>query len=169
MATIENFPKELSNKNNQKYKKSIPTIDMTPMVDLGFLLITFFIFTAALSQQNAMDIIVPANDGTIDIEKKGVLNILCSAKKAFVYEGDNLLSMQAINYNNIRKIIIEKKNQAEQNNYENKFIILIKPTNEANYQQVVNILDEMTINEIHRYALVDANPKENQLLTHKIK
>lgn len=164
MATIENFPKELSNKNNQKYKKSIPTIDMTPMVDLGFLLITFFIFTAALSQQNAMDIIVPANDGTIDIEKKGVLNILCSAKKVFVYEGDNLLSMQAINYNNIRKIIIEKKNQAVQNNYENKFFILIKPTNEVNYQQVVNILDEMTINDVQRYALVDSSPKEYQLI-----
>lgn len=169
MITIESISQELSKMNDKVLKRTTASIDMTPMVDLGFLLITFFIFTAALSQQNAMNIIVPANDGTIDIEKKGVLNILCSAKKVFVYEGDNLSSMQAINYNNIREIIIEKKNKAEQNKYENKFIILIKPTKDANYQQVVNILDEMTINEIHRYALIDSNLKENQLLTHKIK
>ncbi len=167
MATIENISQELSKKNNKVLKRKMPSIDMTPMVDLGFLLITFFIFTAALTQQNAMNIIVPNDECTMDIYEKGVLNILCTANKAFVYEGNNLLSMQAISYNNIRKIIIEKKKKAEQNKIANEFIILIKPTQEANYKQVVNVLDEMAINEVQRYALIDSNPKENQQLTHK--
>lgn len=134
---------------------------MTPMVDLGFLLITFFIFTTTISKPVAMDLVVPKNvfPPTI-ITKKGVIHILLDDKNAFVYEGDDLSKIEKITYNEIRNKINNKKERVKKQNLENKFMVLIKASENANYQQLINVLDEMIINDVKRYALVDIHQKE---------
>jgi len=169
MATIEN--QEIGKQNGigiKKPNKKSTTIDMTPMVDLGFLLITFFIFTTSLSLPKAMDMIVPKDDGPNNpIDQRGVLNIILSDKKAFVYEGKNLASIQEINFNEMRKNIIKKKLQCERNGIQEKFMVLIKPDKKANYKHLVDALDEMAINEVERYALVEIDKQENNFINNK--
>ncbi len=162
MATIDTSQIKLPKKIgvNKIQTKSIQ-IDMTPMVDLGFLLITFFIFTTTISTPVAMDLVVPKDVfPPTSIQKDGVLNILLDDKNAFVYEGNDILKIQKIPYNQIRNKIINKKRRMKQENKENKFIALIKPSETANYQQLINVLDEMIISEVKRYALVDLEKKE---------
>jgi hypothetical protein len=43
-------------------------------------------------------------------------------------------------------------------------VVVIKPTPEATYKNTVDILDEMTINEVKRFALVDISESEMQLI-----
>ncbi len=60
----------------------------------------------------------------------------------------------------IRDIISNKKKTTEGKD----FVVVIKPNDEANYQNMVAILDEMTIYEVKRFALVSISPLENELV-----
>ena len=74
-------------------------IDLTPMVDLGFLLITFFIFTTTISKKNSTNLYMPkdSNDSTL-IKNTGALTILLFDKnRVFYYEGNNPLMMKTTN------------------------------------------------------------------------
>jgi hypothetical protein len=42
--------------------------------------------------------------------------------------------------------------------------VVIKPNEEATYKNSVDILDEMTINDVKRFALIDITPDENLLV-----
>lgn len=168
MAEIQ--PNNSTNNKHVAKRKTLSTrVDLTPMVDLGFLLITFFIFTTALSKPNAMNLYFPKEDTNTQltpIPKSKVLTILPAANnKIYYYYGDNKFAMQQTNFgeNGIRKIILEKKKDVSLK-YGNakETIILIKPTNNSTYQNMVDVLDEMLINNISRYMLLDADKEELQ-------
>ena len=100
-----------------KQKKLSTRVDLTPMVDLGFLLITFFIFTTALSKPNTMKLFLPKNELNIpptEIANSKLLTILPAANNVvYYYYGDNPLAMQQTNFgeDGIRKIIIDKRKE----------------------------------------------------------
>src|SRR3954468_20783319 len=75
----------------KRTRKLSTRVDMTPMVDLGFLLITFFIFTTSLNQPKAMRLIMPddAKDAKPnETPESGVLTILLgSGNSVFYFEG----------------------------------------------------------------------------------
>ncbi|MGC4235535.1 MAG: biopolymer transporter ExbD [Niabella sp.] len=161
-------------------------IDMTPMVDLGFLLITFFIFTSALSEPNTMNLFMPKTDGPPSlIPQSGALTIIVDKEgKLSYYEGapatDGSNFTQS-SLSQIRKEIVRKKMEViskyiadaacEAKAATNKtsiddcrqknLTVLIKPTADADYKTIVAVLDEMAINKIARYVLAD--PDENEL------
>jgi biopolymer transport protein ExbD len=141
---------------------------MTPMVDLGFLLITFFIFTTTMSTPSTLDLFMPKDtDKDEELNKakeSGALTIMMGKENhIYYYEGklapdaSNFLSS---NFKDIRDIIIKKKKSTPVED----LVIVIKPNEEATYKNTVDMLDEMTINEIKRFALVDISPVENELI-----
>ncbi|MBK6635568.1 MAG: biopolymer transporter ExbD [Chitinophagaceae bacterium] len=75
----------------QRFNKKSTRIDLTPMVDLGFLLITFFVFTTALTTPMAMNIVVPYDKRPVndDVCESCVLTVLLHNNNRIVYyEGD---------------------------------------------------------------------------------
>ena len=87
MAQMELQPSE-SKKTRRTLHPSL-RIDMTPMVDLGFLLITFFIFTTTMSDKKSMRLYMPADGGTPPaIPESRVLTVLLSSNNnVYAYEG----------------------------------------------------------------------------------
>ncbi len=169
MASVESA--EVGGKKGpgvKKAKKMSTNIDMTPMVDLAFLLITFFIFSTTMSQPTAMDLVVPKDEKDekqqTQVDKRGVLNILLDEDKVFTYEGSDPLSMEPVSYADVRKKILDKKKQTETYNMKDKFMVIIKPSKDATFQHTVDMLDEMTINDVKRYALVDIGEQEYELM-----
>ncbi len=149
----------------KKAKKLSTRVDMTPMVDLGFLLITFFIFSTTMAQPTAMQLIMPKDTENIDEQTKvkasGALTIMLGKSNGlYYYEGDDPTKIENTNYKDIREVIINKKKSTKPED----FVVVIKPNDEASYQNVVAILDEMAINEVKKYALVSISPVENELL-----
>ena len=164
----------------KKGKKLSTRVDLTPMVDLGFLLITFFIFTTTMSQPTAMKLILPDDKVKPEEQNKakesGALTIIMGDDNhIYYYEGQlkpdasNFLSASYSGENSIREIIMKKKVQVrsiaqDPSDPEKDLVIVIKPSSKCNYKNVIDILDEMSINVVKKYALVDIFDIEEQLV-----
>lgn len=152
----------------KKAKKLSTRVDMTPMVDLGFLLITFFIFTSTMSSPAAMQLFMPKDTDKKEEQNKakesGALTILLGkADQVYYYEGQlapDGSNFKSTNFKGIRDVLIDKKRKTSADD----LVVVIKPNEEATYKNTVDILDEMAINEIKRFALVDITPNENEPL-----
>lgn len=147
-----------------KTKKSSLRVDLTPMVDLGFLLISFFIFTTSISQPTVMKLAMPderdIKDSSISPENKTLNIILGENNEAYVYNGTQLNEIQNVGPN-IREAVMHKKNEIRQRyKTASGMVVLIKPTPLSTYENVVNALDEMLICDVKAYMLVDASNEE---------
>jgi biopolymer transport protein ExbD len=149
----------------KKAKKLSTRVDMTPMVDLGFLLITFFIFTTTVSQPSAMKLFLPKDTDKQEeqnkVKESGAFTILLGKDdQIYYYEGLDPTQLKATTFKGIRDEIIRKK----QSTNPEDLVMIIKPSEDATYKNTVDILDEMTINEIKRYAMVDITADEYALV-----
>lgn len=165
----------------KKGKKLSTRIDLTPMVDLGFLLITFFIFTTTMSKPKTMAINMPVDKNNIKDSNKvkdyTAMTILLSKEhRVYYYLGigsdPNKAPDIKVTYfqknNGIRDAIIahtkkvmeERVNGMPGHNIKDIPVILIKPDTTSKFDDMVNILDEMQINGITTYAMVDISDIE---------
>jgi biopolymer transport protein ExbD len=138
------------------------------MVDLGFLLITFFIFTTTMSQPTAMKLFLPKDTEKPEeqnkVKESGALTLMLgNENNIFYYEGQlapDGSNFKSTSFKEIRKIIIDKKRSTDPED----FVVVIKPSPESTYKNTVDMLDEMTINDVKRYALVDISDVELQFV-----
>ena len=149
----------------KKGKKLSTRVDLTPMVDLGFLLITFFIFTTTMSQPTAMNLAMPKDtdkpDETNKVKESGALTLMLGkADIVYYYFGIDPTKMQTTGYKDVRKIILDKKKSTPTDD----FFVTIKPDKDATYKNAVNMLDEMSINDVKRYAMIDPSADEYKLI-----
>jgi biopolymer transport protein ExbD len=148
-----------------RVKKSSTRIDMTPMVDLAFLLLTFFILTTTLNKPQTMELNMPEKEKEGDKppevnEKKVVTLILGPNDKIYWYVGitDPVVQLTSFSKDGIRKIVTQKNAEIP------GMIVLIKPGKDSRYKNIVDILDEMTISTIQRYAMVKITSVDEELI-----
>ncbi len=152
----------------KKAKKLSTRVDLTPMVDLGFLLITFFIFTTTMSQPTGMKLNLPKDTDKPEeqnkVKESGVLTLLLAKNdKVYYYEGTlapDASNFKSSNFKEVRNEILSKKRSTDPKD----FVIVIKPDADCTYKNVVDMLDEMLINDVKRYATVEISPVEYQLI-----
>jgi biopolymer transport protein ExbD len=162
-------------KGKPKGKKSSTHIDMTPMVDLAFLLLTFFMLATTFSRPHALDIIMPdkpkADAKPPEINENDVLSLLVGPhNKLYYYIGnfkDPQLEQTDFSPKGIRKVLLETQQKVDASGSKS-FMVLIKPSDKADYGDVVNLFDEMNITNMPRYALVDMNIIEKSKLDQKL-
>src|SRR5882762_9130065 len=135
-------------------KKTSTRIDMTPMVDLAFLLLTFFILTTTLQKPQVMQITMPEKDDKEPpkVNENHVLTLIMGKDdKVYYYMGITDPEVKVTNFSatGLRKLLLSKKAQVP------KLIVLIKSMDDSKYKNMVDVLDEMNINSIERYAIVD--------------
>jgi len=151
-------------------------IDMTPMVDLGFLLIAFFVVTTELSKPTTMNLYMPKDGPGMPLGESNALTVLLDNNKVYYYEGkwDDAVKTGSIKQTNLsgktglRKIIGDKQRQldaiAKNKEGRNGLMLLIKPGSSASYKEVVDILDETTISIVKKYAIVKLSEDEKNWL-----
>lgn len=154
------------------------------MVDLGFLLITFFIYTSTMSEPATTDLFMPKDGPPITTAASGAFTILVGDNGAVAYYEETLKpdasNLHRGSLTELRSALIRKKKEvmaayipdaaceakaaAEKRSpddcRQSKLMVLIKPGKNANYKTIVNVLDEMTINRIGRYALITPTADE---------
>ncbi|MFY8107918.1 MAG: ExbD/TolR family protein [Bacteroidia bacterium] len=194
-----------------KGKKMSTRVDFTPMVDLGFLLITFFMLTTSMNKPKTMEINMPVKKeevNPIDIQKvkaSQAITVLLTENDKIVYYFINETTGEPetpvitdFSKSGIRATLLEKNRglfeKAGKNNFDsipiykemfrmNKIteetmranvaaiknekeglIVVIKADDKAKYRNLVDILDEMLICNIGRYAIVDITDVERELI-----
>ncbi|WP_315818967.1 biopolymer transporter ExbD [Paraflavitalea speifideaquila] len=145
------------------------------MVDLGFLLITFFIFTTTMSEPKATRLIMPDDTKVIkdppNVGESSALTMLpLSGNKVFYYHGnlDNALKGGAWGIttfsvkDGMGQVIRDKQAAMDRfkPGYRKDLTLMIKPTEASTYQGLVNALDEAAINMVPTYALMNITEEE---------
>jgi len=155
-------------------KKQSTRVDLTAMVDLAFLLVTFFMLTTTLSKAKAMDLAMPDKDEEKPLDQepiaasRTVTVLLGKDNKLEWFLGvptDPLSAPTVDNYGKegIRKVLIEKSAEIKAKTGKPMFVI-IKPSEKSVYKDMINIIDELNITDNRLYAIVDITPVEIQLL-----
>ncbi len=151
-----------------------PRVDMTPMVDLGFLLITFFVFTTTFSSPTMMKLTMPdkSTEPAPFIKYDNTLTLILGKNNRIFWhqKGPKDLDKEVLNETNygttLSQLIIQKRNNAIE---KENFTVIIKPSDESKYKNTVDVLDEMAITNQNRYVIADASPKEITIYQSKLK
>ncbi len=176
-------------KPKPRSRKLHPKVDLAAMISISFLLIIFFIVTKELSRPQAMDLGLPdkyyyddnvivcggrpdfnriitllLDDDNKVISYAGLLEIPIERPKRLGY-GKNGIRKELTVMNNRIKKYISMRGYLRNNE---GAIVIIKPSRKSNYGNLVDVLDEMAINRIPTYAIVnDFTPEESRLLASK--
>ena len=168
MAEISNNQNSGANRHAKpRSKKLSARVDLTPMVDLAFLLITFFMLTIVVSDPRQMKLDMPTSDGTSNVGDCQVLHVVVdSADRLYTYEGLDIKGIKQTSFNpenGIRQVLMAKANAVHNNCPKDshgklrEMVCLIKLLPGARYNSMINILDEMEITGTRTYALQDPN------------
>lgn len=153
-------------------KKYALRIDMTPMVDLGFILITFFVISVQLTKPASVKLYMPKEAGTpTTLGESDALTVLLDNDRIYYYEGDwNKASAQNKIYSTsydvkdgLGQVIREKQKWLDMYNKKegrSGLMLLVKPSSGASYQNVIDALDEAVINGVKKYTILKIDAEE---------
>jgi len=163
-------------------KKQNSKVDLTAMVDLAFLLITFFMLTTTLSKPQSMNLGLPDKEDTPEekteqkVDENRTLTILMGENdKVKIFRGflaTPKLAPKTVTYGKegLRKSLLEQKEavlsySTAKGKPDQGMIVIIKPSKKSNYRNLVDVLDEMAIVAVPTYAIVnDFTEEETNLL-----
>lgn len=191
----------------KRAKKQSTRIDMTPMVDLAFLLLTFFVLTATFSKPKSMELTFPADEPNPDPVKikKGLTFLLTKDDRIFYYEGEfrekddangPKTTLSELNYSqeSLHKFLLDKNKEMHDRIFALKtkfdsqqiadttykrlvrkekadkesYTYLIKTDEKATYKNVIDVIDELNVNVVGKYVMVDMMKPEMDLLNEKL-
>jgi biopolymer transport protein ExbD len=154
-------------------RKQLISLDLTAMVDLGFLLITFFMLQTMLTKPKAMEL------NTFDAYKIRdeqpplcggliTLSILLGEKdKIYTYVSVDSPQIQIADFSKtgIRAVILARQAEVEAQ-WGNKELLrlLIRAMPNARYKNLIDILDEIAITGVRNYAIVDIDCNDKAIM-----
>lgn len=158
MAEVDVKQSRGKQKHSKKKKRRIGIrIDMTPMVDVAFLLLTFFMLTTTMNKPQAMEINLPPGEAKVDVPASNLLTLRIS-ENGNIYWNIGTDKPEKVSNADLRKVLKEK------NRANPKLITLIKVDRKGKYIMMVDIMDELNVADITRFSLAPFDDKDKQLI-----
>jgi biopolymer transport protein ExbD len=137
-------------------------LDMTPMVDLAFLLLTFFVLTMTINEEYVLKMQLPEQDTKTEppkVNQARVLTVLLGeSDKVFYFQGSDRVLATDYGPTGIRKIL--KESMARRHD----LVVLIKPTSRCRYKNLIDIMDEVQIVSLKDYYLVKESAEDRAIV-----
>jgi len=153
--------KSRAKKTSTKFKKKPRVglrIDMTPMVDVAFLLLTFFMLTTHFAKRQTMEINLPPDEKTtVEVAESNLLTLLVGSDFS-IYWNMGSEAPQKIEFNSLRPLLLERSQSNP------KLITLVKVDRDGTYSMMVDIMDELNLANITRFSLAPMLPKDKEML-----
>ncbi len=148
---------KVAKRHKRKRRLSI-RIDMTPMVDVAFLLLTFFMLTTVFSKPQTMEINLPPDEkATVEVAESNLLTIRIAPDGSIFWNIGTELPKK-VNIKEIRPLLMER------NRTNPKLITLVKVDREGTYAMMVDIMDELNLADITRFSLAPMLPADKDVL-----
>jgi biopolymer transport protein ExbD len=160
MAAVETGQSRSAGKAAKKHKKKRRLgirIDMTPMVDVAFLLLTFFMLTSVFSKPQTMEINLPPEETTVEVAESNLLTLRITAG-GVIYWSLGTEPPQQVTFDKLRALMLER------NAANPKLITLIKVDRDGTYKMMVDIMDELNLANITRFSLAPMQDADKELL-----
>lgn len=122
-------------------------IDMTPMVDVAFLLLIFFMVTTVFRKPQAMEVNLPPKDTKVQVPESNVLTMFVRGDEKIYYRMGTG-GIQSVEFKGLVDLF--------QDNYKlnPELIILVKVSRTASYNIMVDIMDDLDLAQMKRFSLV---------------
>lgn len=194
-------------KGKKRAKKQSTRVDMTPMVDLAFLLLTFFVLTSTFSKPKSMELtypVPPEDPKNVPQVKNGITFLLTEDDRLFYYKGEFKrkdhpegapTQITEIDYSQsgLHRFLADENKWAQEQiqKLNDQFAagqladtthkrmvrqvksdkvaptVLIKPDDKATYKNVIDLIDELNINLVGKYVVIDPLKEEAELVKEK--
>ena len=146
----------------RKPKRIGVKIDMTPMVDVAFLLLIFFMCTTVFRKPQALEINLPPDpNAKVEIAESNVmtLRVLAAADSTKDARAFWRIAKEPFQEAPIEKLqpIFAEKGKANP-----KLVVLVKIDRQAKYRYMVDIIDQLQFAELNRFSLAPLLPEEKQ-------
>lgn len=147
-----------SSSDRRSKRRPLPQvrIDMTPLVDLGFLLLTFFILTTHLLDQRVMNLTMPA-PGPPTLVNNTLTILLTGGDRAFGYQGEfepSTTVLQPLGVKAMRNSLHAFKALSEKAHLPP--VCIVKADEGVPYASVVHTVDELNHAGIGRFSVQDS-------------
>ncbi len=152
-------PRGAARKKGKKKKKRRLgiKIDNTPMVDIAFLLLTFFMLTTTMNKPQTMEINIPPSNANVEVAQSNLMTIRVK-EDGTLYWNVGVDDPQKIDFNTLQGFLVQK-------NQENpKLITLIKIDRKGKYTMMVDIMDELNLADITRFSLAPMQEVDKKIL-----
>jgi biopolymer transport protein ExbD len=133
-------------KKRRKMRRVGIRMDMTPMVDVAFLLLTFFMLTTVFSAPQTMEINLPPKDVQVEVAENNLLTLRIM-EDGSIFWNVGIERPQKIAFSELRAFLQGKSSSNA------KLITLIKIDRKAKYHNMVDILDEIQLAGVIRFSL----------------
>lgn len=145
-------------KKKKKGRRLGVRIDMTPLVDVAFLLLTFFMLTTSMSRPQTMEINLPPDkDVKVDVAESNLLTLRID-KEGAIYWSAGIGAPKLLPAGTLRNFLKEQATNP-------KVVALIKIDREGKYINLVDIIDELTnFANIQRFSLAPMTEQDKELL-----
>jgi len=166
--SFDEFPNPIQEGRRQRNsRKETVFTDMNAMVDLAFLLLTFFMLTTTMVKPKVMEIVMPVpsqdekKEDVQPIKESRAISLLpLSDGRLYIYKGLSVESVEKLSYakEGLRAKLVEILPTID------KPIIIIKPHPECHFRNLVDLLDEMNILNVERYAIDEFSENDRDIL-----
>lgn len=144
-------------KKRKKMRRVGIRIDMTPLVDIAFLLLTFFMMTTTMTKPQTMEINLPPEDVKVEIAESNLLTLRVT-EAGVVFWNMGIDAPERIQFEKLREFLKER-NEANP-----KLVTLVKVDRQGKYSTMVNMIDELNLANITRFSLAPLTDQDRVLL-----
>ena len=133
-------------------------IDMTPLVDVAFLLLTFFMYTTSMSRPQTMEINLPPDKNVkVEIAESNLMTLRIN-DKGVIYWNVALDAPKIIEFKDLKAFLVDKQASIP------KLTVLLKIDRLGKYKMMVDLIDELNNSGVQRFSLAPLGDPDKALM-----
>jgi biopolymer transport protein ExbD len=141
----------------RKRKRVGVAVDMTPMVDVAFLLLIFFMVTTVFRRPLAMEVNMPEKDAKVEVKESNVMTLYIREDGKMVYDVGRQ-GLNPVTWDELREVIVLEAD------YNPELIILAKVDRKAKYEYMVDLLDTFDDAQMGRFSVIPMTDEDKAIV-----